>query len=59
MSNSDWPDISPELLQKLDDAVPELCPLHERNDREVWMYFGRRAVVRILHSIYDEQNSAD
>ena len=26
MSKSDWPDITPELMQKLDDAVPELCP---------------------------------
>jgi len=59
MSKNDWPDITPELMQKLDDAVPELCPSPEWSDREIWMYVGRRAVVRMLHSIYDEQNSAD
>lgn len=52
-----WPEISEEILHRLDEAVPELCPHPEWSDREIWMYVGRRAVVRMLHTIYDEQNS--
>ena len=59
MSDERWPAIPEDLLRRLDHAVPELCPLPEWSEREVWMYVGRRAVVRMLLSIYDEQNSGD
>lgn len=53
-----WPEVTAELVERLDKAVPELCPDPTWSDREIWIYVGRRAVVRMLHSIYDEQNSA-
>jgi len=45
------------LIKKLDEIYPEKCPELEAKDREIWHYGGARSVVRMLMSIYTDQNN--
>lgn len=58
MSVSDddlWPPLDEALIKKLDELIPEKCPEFADSDREIWMYVGQRQVVRLLRSVYLEQ----
>lgn len=50
-----WPPIDEALLKKLEEVYPERCPEIDASDREIWMYVGRCAVVRMLRAVYLEQ----
>lgn len=50
-----WPPIDEALLKRLDEVVPEKCPDPGDSDRQIWMDVGRRSVVRMLRSVYLEQ----
>lgn len=39
---------SHDLILQLDKAFPERCPNPSTPDREIWMYAGKRELVRGL-----------
>ena len=51
-----WPPIDEALIRKLDEIYPEQCPSTDMQDREIWHYVGARSVVRMLYSVYADQN---
>jgi len=52
-----WPPLDEALIRKLDEIYPEQCPSTDQEDREIWHYVGARSVVRMLYSVYADQNS--
>ena len=52
-----WPPIEEALIKKLDEIYPEKCPALEAKDRDIWHYGGARRVVRMLISVYADQNN--
>ena len=54
-----WPPIDEALIRKLDEIYPEQCPSTDMEDREIWHYVGARSVVRMLYSVYADQNNLD
>ena len=54
-----WPPIDEALIRKLDEIYPEQCPSTDMDDREIWHYVGARSVVRMLYSVYADQNNLD
>ena len=52
-----WPPIDEAILRKLDEIYPEQCPSTDQEDREIWHYVGARSVVRMLYSVYADQNN--
>ena len=50
-----WPPVDEAVLNKLEDTFPELCPSEDWTDRQIWIYVGQRNVVRMLRSVYLEQ----
>ena len=54
-----WPPIDEAILRKLDEIYTEQCPSTDQEDREIWHYVGARSVVRMLHSVYTDQNNLD
>jgi hypothetical protein len=54
-----WPPIDDAILRKLDEIYPEQCPSTDMEDREIWHYVGARSVVRMLYSVYADQNNLD
>ena len=37
-----------ELIEQLDKMFPEYTPEVDWNDREIWMYAGKRELIRML-----------
>ena len=54
-----WPPIDEAIIRKLDEIYPEQCPSTDMEDREIWHYVGARSVVRMLYSVYADQNNLD
>ena len=54
-----WPPIDEAILRKLDEIYPEQCPSTDMQDREIWHYVGARSGVRMLYSVYADQNNLD
>lgn len=54
--DGDFPPISPELVKRLGDLIPEKCPDLDMNERDIFFYAGKRAVVRMLIEVFNEQN---
>ena len=52
-----WPPIDEAIIRKLDEIYPEQCPSTDMQDREIWHYVGARSVVRMLYSVYADQNT--
>jgi len=52
-----WPPIEEALIKKLDEIYPEKCPDLAAEDRDIWHYGGARSVVRMLISVYADQNN--
>lgn len=50
------PGISLALLNALNERFPERCAHPSQSDREIWMYSGRRALVRFLNEEFNRQN---
>ena len=44
------------LIRRLKEIYPDKCPSIETPDREIWRYLGQVELVRMLESVYTEQN---
>jgi len=42
------PVFSADLVQELDRLFPERCPSAQDSEREIWVYTGKRELVRNL-----------
>ena len=51
-----WPTIDEMLIRRLKEIYPDKCPSIETPDREIWRYLGQVELVRMLESVYTEQN---
>lgn len=49
------PPLSQELIDYLNATVPEKCPDPRTPDREIWMYSGKRELVRGLIAQFHSQ----
>lgn len=52
---SDLPDLSPALVDALDALFPEKCPDIQDTERAIWMYAGKRELVRALRIMLKRQ----
>ncbi|MAE55960.1 MAG: hypothetical protein CMK23_08185 [Porticoccaceae bacterium] len=52
-----FPPIDEPLIRRLNEMYPEQCPSLDAKDREIWFYSGQRSVVKMLESVYNEQNT--
>jgi len=59
MDDDLFPPIDEALVKKLEELYPEKCPEITAADREIWLYAGSRMVVRMLRSVYLEQQLQD
>jgi hypothetical protein len=50
------PPIPQNLIDKLEEIIPERCASLSMSDREIWFYAGKRELVRILKDHYESQN---
>ena len=51
-----WPPIDVMLIRRLKEVYPDKCPSIDTPDREIWRYLGQVELVRMLESVYTEQN---
>lgn len=42
------PQFSEDLIKQLDALIPERCPSPGESDRDIWIYVGKRELVRAL-----------
>ena len=54
-----WPPIDEVLIRKLEEIYPDKSPSIETSDREIWRYGGQVELVRMLRSVYNEQNNVE
>lgn len=52
---SQCPPLTKELIAYLEATVPERCPDPRVSDREIWMYAGKRELVRGLIAQFQSQ----
>ena len=52
-----FPPIEEPLINRLKELFPEKCPDLDAKDREIWYYAGKRSMVKMLESVYNEQNN--
>lgn len=45
------PQLSLDLVRKLDEMFPERCPSKSDSERDIWIYSGKRELVRFLVSL--------
>jgi len=55
--NEGYPAIDEALIIKLKELFPDRCPAIDMTDREIWLYSGQVKLVKILESVYIEQNN--
>ena len=51
-----WPPIDEALIKKLKEIYVDKCPSIATPDREIWRALGQVELVRMLESVYIEQN---
>jgi hypothetical protein len=49
------PYIEKDLIEWLEQAYPERCPNINDPERAIWLYAGRREMVKVLRAIYQTQ----
>ncbi len=49
------PPLDRSLIEALDERVPERCPDPSWSDREIWLYTGKRELIRLLISELEAQ----
>jgi hypothetical protein len=49
------PPLGKDLIQALDERIPERCPDPTWSEREIWMYSGKRELVNFLIKELKEQ----
>lgn len=47
--------LSEELVSGLERLVPERCPAIDMSDRVIWLYSGKRALVKALRAAWERQ----
>lgn len=47
--------LSEELVAGLEHLVPERCPAIDMSDRAIWLYSGKRALVKALRAAWERQ----
>jgi hypothetical protein len=47
------PNFSIDMIDELDDLYPEKCANKKQTEREIWMYTGKRELVRNLKILKD------
>lgn len=55
MNEDLFPPLDTSLIKQLEEIFPERCPDEDWTDRQIWIYVGQRNVVRMLRSVYLEQ----
>jgi|TARA_R100000482_G_scaffold56309_2_gene20196 hypothetical protein len=53
---SDFPDISKDLVDRLNELVPQRFPEIEWTERKIWFEAGKRSLVDFIESKYNDQN---
>lgn len=48
-----------ELIEQLDKLYPERTPSIDMSDREIWMYAGKRELIRVLLESLKQQEEGD
>lgn len=56
-SLTDLPDLTPDLVGALDALFPEQCPSPNMTDRAIWIYAGKRELVRALRTVLATQTA--
>ena len=51
-----WPPIDEALIKKLKEIYIDKCTSIDTPDREIWRVLGQVELVRMLESVYIEQN---
>jgi len=51
---SELPMLAVDLIEYLDKQYPHRCPRMSDNDREIWMYAGKRELVDTLIASLNE-----
>ena len=51
------PPLDRALIEALDERVPERCPDPSWSDREIWIYAGKRELIRVLKSELEAQEN--
>lgn len=54
MDNPEFPRVSKELVERLEELFPDRCPTVKDSDRTIWINVGRADVVRFLRMKYEE-----
>ena len=49
------PPLDRALIEALDERVPERCPDPSWSDREIWIYAGKRELIRLLKTELEAQ----
>lgn len=47
--------LSEELVAGLERLVPERCPVIDMSDRAIWLYSGKRELVKALRAAWERQ----
>tara|TARA_E500000305_G_C3921044_1_gene188108 strand:- start:335 stop:526 length:192 start_codon:yes stop_codon:yes gene_type:complete len=55
MPSDKFPDVSKELVDQLEDIVPNRLPDLSWNDRRIWYEAGKRSLVDFLKMKYEDQ----
>ncbi len=55
--DDNFPPIDEAIIRRLNELYPEKCPDIDTPDRNIWFYSGQRSVVKMLESVYNEQNT--
>lgn len=55
MAKCDVPHVPPELVEWLEDQIPERCAKLKETERDIFFYAGRRAVVTFLKQTAQDQ----
>lgn len=53
--NLDALPLSEDLVTGLEHLVPERCPTIDMSDRAIWVYTGKRDLVKALRAAWERQ----
>ncbi len=59
MNKPDFPYIPKELIEHLEDVIPDCVPRLEDSEREIFHRTGAVHLVRMLRMQYDAQNETE
>ena len=53
--NLDALPLSEELVSGLEHLIPERCPAIDMSDRAIWIYSGKRELVKALRAAWERR----